>query len=248
MFKRVLAAAVMLLAVSGVQAEELKVAVAANFAHTLGQITKEFEAQTGHKVRVSSGSTGALYTQIQHGAPFDLFLAADKARPQRLEREDKILPGSRTTYAIGQLAYWQRSGTPGAESLSHWQGKLALANPRLAPYGAAAMEAMSKLGIRDAFKGRTVTGNNILQTYQYVDSGNVKAGMVALSQLRAAGVPQEQYWVIPDSYHAPLEQQAVILKRTAQPELAQQLLTFISQQQSLLTDAGYQVSAYVASR
>ncbi|TKB51063.1 molybdate ABC transporter substrate-binding protein [Ferrimonas sediminicola] len=245
---RILAVALMVLTVFSASADELKVAVAANFAHTLSKVAERFEAETGHRVRISSGATGALYTQIQHGAPFDLFLAADSHRPQLLEQEQKILPGSRVTYAIGQLAYWQRSGEPSEQSLAQWQAKLAIANPRLAPYGAAARDVLGRLGLVPKLKGKLVTGSNILQTYQYVDSGNVQAGLVALSQLRSAEVDPHHYWVVPDHYHAPLEQQAVVLRRSTNPQLAQQLLDYLNRQQRLLTDAGYQVSAHVAQR
>ncbi len=248
MMTRILAVALMMAASFHVAADELKVAVAANFAHTLTQVAERFEAETGHRVRISSGATGALYTQIQHGAPFDLFLAADSRRPQLLEKEQKILPGSRVTYAIGQLAYWQRQGDPSEQSLTQWHKKLAIANPRLAPYGAAAQQVLSRLDLVKQFKGKLVTGSNILQAYQYVDSGNVQAGLVALSQLRSAGVDASHYWVVPEHYYAPLEQQAVVLKRTANPRLAQQLLDYLTQQQQLLTEAGYQVSAHVAKR
>ncbi|SDI33984.1 molybdate transport system substrate-binding protein [Ferrimonas sediminum] len=229
-------------------AQELKVAVAANFAHTFSEVAQRFEAETGHRIRISSGSTGGLYTQIQHGAPFDLFLAADKERPALLEADGKAVSGSRTTYAIGQLAYWQRQGHPSEASLSQWQDKLSIANPRLAPYGAAANQVLIRLNAKERLHGRIVTGANILQAYQYVDSGNVQAGLVALSQLRSANVSPDRYWIIPDSYYSPLEQQAVVLSRSQYPEVAQQLLTFMAEQHQLISDAGYQVSSYVAVR
>ncbi|TKB56179.1 molybdate ABC transporter substrate-binding protein [Ferrimonas aestuarii] len=222
------------------QGAELRVAVASNFAHTLEQIVTAYESDTGHRVRVSTGSTGALYTQIQHGAPYDLFFAADVERPKLLEQNDKIVAGSRTTYAIGQLALWQRQGKPSSESLIHWQNKLAIANPRIAPYGYAADQVLTALKIKQQFHGRLVTGANILQAYQYVDSGNVDAGLVALSQLKAANIPAEQYWLVPHKLYHPLEQQAVVLKRSSHPKLAQEFLDYIEQQQQLLSSAGYQ--------
>ena len=197
---------------SAVLADEVKVAVAANFKGTIERIGKEFTAKTGHSVVISSAATGVLYTQITHGAPFDLFLSADVATPQKLESEGK--GSERFTYAIGQLGLWQKGGpAPDEATLRHWQGELAIANPKTAPYGAAAMATLAHLMI-DPKQYRVLTGTNISQTWHFVDTGNAKLGFVAWANLVEAGKTGEA-WTVPASFYPPIEQQALVLKKGA---------------------------------
>lgn len=195
------------------QAEPLNVAVAANFAPTLDTITKRFTMETGQEIKTSVASTGTLYAQILYGAPYDLFLAADRTRPRKLEQQG--VTEARFTYAFGRLALW----VPGSERtvdeswLMAWRGRLAIANPGLAPYGAAALEVMERL---DAQPKQLIKGNNVAQVFGFIDSGNVPAGLVSLAQLRQLrgdrNTATRDYWLIPDTYHSPIEQQAVVVK------------------------------------
>ncbi|ADN77813.1 molybdenum ABC transporter, periplasmic molybdate-binding protein [Ferrimonas balearica DSM 9799] len=223
------------------QATTLTVAVAANFKTTLDQVAADFTEETGIKVQVSSGATGALYTQILHGAPYDLFLAADDERPTLLVEQGLGLEETLQDYAIGLLAFWVPGQHPDEQTLRDWQGRLAIANPRIAPYGAAAEQVTEHLDILQRLKGNVVRGTNILQTFQYVQSGNVPAGLVALAQLRQAKVPVEQYWLVPPQWHDSLRQQAVVLKRSAHPDEAKALLNYLMAQDELLSAAGYAI-------
>ncbi|TCS40313.1 molybdate ABC transporter substrate-binding protein [Reinekea marinisedimentorum] len=229
LFKQVLLAAVFMtshLAMAG----EVSVAVASNFYKPLLQLAEEFEQATGHKVAVSAGSTGALYAQIKNGAPFEVFLAADQARPEALEKEDKAIAGSRFTYAQGQLAYW--SMQKGLEAEEDFKKSLAevehvaIANPKNAPYGAAAMDVMNELGVYQQAAEKLVEGNNIGQTYQYVSSKTVEAGFVALSQIYVDGrVAEGSAWLVPSSLHRVLNQDAILLTDTN--DVARAFLDFL---------------------
>ncbi len=199
-------------------ADEVHIAVAANFTAPAKVLAAIFEKTTGHTARLSFGATGAFYTQIKNGAPFDVLLAADDERPARLEKEGDALPGSRFTYAVGQLVLWSaRPGVvdnQGAVLRSGAFNKLAIANPKLAPYGAAAVEAMNKLGVYAAVQPKLVTGESIGQTYNFVATGNAELGFVALAQIQEAGaIKGGSWWVVPAHLHAPIIQDAVILKR-----------------------------------
>ena len=179
------------------QADEVKVAVAANFKGAMERIGKTFTAKTGHSVVISSAATGVLYTQITHGAPFDIFLSADVATPQKLEAEGK--GSDRFTYAIGQLGLWKKGGpAPDETTLRSWKGNLAIANARTAPYGAAAMATLTHLKI-DPKQYRLLTGANIGQTWQFVDTGNAELGFVAWANLVEAGKTGEAGLCLPTS-------------------------------------------------
>ncbi len=198
-------------------ADEIRVAVASNFLEAARVIAQGFESQTGHTVVLASGSTGKHTAQIANGAPFDVFLAADARRPTLLEEEGVALPGSRFTYAVGRLVLWSpQEGVVDAEGRVLAEGDfahLAIANPRLAPYGVAAQEVLEALGLWEGLRGRIVRGENIAQTYQFVHSGNAALGFVAYSQvLRADQALRGSMWRVPASHHAPIEQQAVLLK------------------------------------
>ncbi|AYH46070.1 molybdate ABC transporter substrate-binding protein [Azoarcus sp. DN11] len=197
-------------------AAEVSVAVAANFTAPMQKIAAEFERDTGHKARLAFGATGKLYAQITNGAPFELFLSADDTTPAKLEQEGVAVAGSRFTYAIGRLVLW--SAQPGVvddkgEVLKRGAfAHLAVANPKTAPYGAAAMAVLRRLGLADALAPKLVTGENIAQTHQFVASGNVELGFLALSQVWADGrLTGGSAWQVPAELHEPLRQDAVIL-------------------------------------
>ncbi len=193
---------------------EALVAVASNFSTTAKVLVEHFQLQTGHQVKLAFGSTGKHYAQIRHGAPYDLFLAADRLRPQRLEQEGGAIPGSRFTYAHGQLALWRPDAKAvlGAETLKQMRGPIAIANPRLAPYGRAAQEVIQGLKLEAQLRPRLVMGENIAQTYQFVASGNAALGFVAYAQLQRPGVElRGSLWLVPQQLYTPIEQQAVRL-------------------------------------
>jgi len=184
------------------------------------KIAVAFEQDTGHKAVLSTGATGKFYAQIRHGAPFQLLLAADQTTPERLEREGLAVAGTRFTYAIGQLVLWSTEpglvDAEGAVLRSERFTRIALADPKLAPYGAAALETLDKLGLRQQLQNKFVQGENIAQTYQFVASGNAPLGFVALSQVFADGwIREGSAWIVPAELHNPLLQDAVILKAGA---------------------------------
>lgn len=197
-------------------AGEITLAVASNFTQAIRQIADRFQHETGNRVRLSFGSTGKHYAQIVNGAPFDAFFAADVKRPQRLEQEGLILPGSRFTYAIGRVVLWSpdptlvddRGEILHSGSFSH----LAIANPRLAPYGRAAQEVLQGMGLWSALQERMVRGENIGQAFQFVSSGSVELGFVAYAQVKRPGeAVQGSLWEVPESAYTPIKQQAVLL-------------------------------------
>ena len=197
-------------------AGEALVAVAANFAEPLERIAPVCEAATGHRVVASVGSTGKLESQIRAGAPFEVLLAADAETPRRLEADGLAAAGTRFTYAVGRIVLWSpRPGWfDGAPDVLRGEGfrHLALANPRTAPYGAAAREALERLGLWKALEPRVVYGESVGQTFQFVSSGNAELGFVALSQIDRPGESSAgSRWLVPAELHAPLDQQAVLL-------------------------------------
>ena len=231
------------------RADVVQVAVAANFTAPARALAEVFARTTGHEAKLSFGATGAFYTQIKNGAPFDVLLAADNERPARLEKEGDTVPGSRFTYAIGKLVLWSaRPGVVDSQGEVLKDGgfhKLAIANPKLAPYGAAAVQAMTKLGVYDAIQARLVTGESIGQTYNFIATGNADLGFVALAQIQEAGqIKGGSHWVVPATLHAPIVQDAVILKRAAGNPAAQawmELLRSPKVRQQLVRGYGYDV-------
>lgn len=230
------------------QAEQVHVAVAANFTAPAKVLASIFEKTTGHQARLSFGATGAFYTQIKNGAPFDVLLAADDERPARLEKEGDTVPGSRFTYATGQLVLW--SAKPGlvddkGEVLQGGQfNKLAIANPKIAPYGAAAVEAMNRLGLQATLQPKLVTGESIGQTYNFVATGNADLGFVAMSQVLQGGrLKGGSMWVVPGTLHAPIVQDAVILKRGQGNPAAKAWMALLSSPRTkdLIRSYGYAV-------
>ena len=197
-------------------AAEVQIAVAANSTAPMQAIATAFEQDTGHKARLAFGSSGKFYAQIRNGAPFQVLLSADDETPARLEREGMAIAGTRFTYAVGRLALWSaQAGAVDARGEVLKQGDykhVAIANPKLAPYGAAAVEVMQRLGVAEAVRPKLVQGENIAQTWQFVASGNAELGFVALSQITRDGkITQGSAWIVPASLHAPIRQDAVIL-------------------------------------
>jgi molybdate transport system substrate-binding protein len=200
-------------------AGEVQAAVASNFYSPFKKIARQFEKETGHKVRIISGSTGKLYAQIINGAPFELFLAADQRRPKFLEKNGNAVSGTRFTYALGKIALWSAtSNAISGDGESNLRSKnfthIAMANPKTAPYGKAALQAMQKLGLWDKIRPLIVQGENIGQTFQFVASQNAELGFVALSQILD---PKNKFegkrWDVPETFYDPLKQDIVILKK-----------------------------------
>ncbi len=225
-----LLALLLLAAATPGHAGEVRAAVAGNFKAAIEALEPRFEAATGHELRVSTGSTGSLYAQIRNGAPFDAFLAADRRRPRKLAERGLAVPESRFTYARGRLVLWSADPdrVDGPEALQGEFRRLAIANPRNAPYGLAAQQALQSLGQWQALQGRIIQGQNINQAHQFVASGNAELGFVALSQLSGPDRSERgSRWLVPQRHHEPIRQQAVLLERAADHAPAQALLRFL---------------------
>jgi molybdate transport system substrate-binding protein len=214
-----------------VHAGQAHVAVASNFAAPMKQLVTQFEQASGHTLTLSTGATGKFYAQIRHGAPFDVLLAADDETPARLLRVGDAVQSQ--TYAIGRLALWsERPGfVDGSDAVlrqNRFQ-RLAIANARLAPYGSAAVEVLTRLKLLDSVQGKFVIGENIAQTYQFVASGNAELGFVALSQVMQDGkLTGGSVWQVPAALHAPIRQDAALLKRGEHNAAARALLDYLN--------------------
>jgi len=210
-------------------AAETKVAVAANFTEPAKAIAARFEAATGHKAVLSFGSSGQFYSQIAHGAPYEVLLSADGERPARAEAEGLAVPGTRFTYATGRLVLFSRTpglvDARGAVLRTGRFEKLAIADPKAAPYGQAAVETLTKLNLYKALKPKLVTGASITQAYQYVRTGAAELGFVALSQV--VNETGGSRWLVPAADHTPIDQQAVLLKTGADNAAARAFLRFL---------------------
>jgi molybdate transport system substrate-binding protein len=214
------------------QAGEVTVAVAANFTAPMQKIARAFEQDTGHKALLAFGSTGKFYAQIKNGAPFAVLLAADDETPARLEKEGLAIAGTRLTYATGRLALWSKNPNwvddKGEVLRGSGFNKLAIADPKLAPYGAAAMEVIQHLGVQASVGPRLVQGESIGQTYQFVSTENAQLGFIALSQISLDGrISQGSAWIVPPSMHTPLKQDAVLLHAGKDNPAAQALLAYL---------------------
>ncbi|WP_145182578.1 molybdate ABC transporter substrate-binding protein [Pseudomonas sp. URMO17WK12:I11] len=229
-------------------ADEVQVAVAANFTAPIQAIAQDFEKDTGHKLIAAYGATGQFYAQIKNGAPFEVFLAADDSTPAKLEQEHAIVPGSRFTYAIGTLALW--SAKPGyvddhGEVLKrNAYQHLAIANPKTAPYGLAATQVLDKLHLTEATRGKIVEGQNITQAYQFVSTGNAEVGFVALSQIYKDGkVASGSTWIVPSTLHEPIRQDAVILEKGKDNPAAKALVEYLKgpKAAALIKSYGYEI-------
>lgn len=220
------------LAAGPASADEVQVAVAANFTAPMKTIAADFKKATSHKLALSFGATGKFYAQIRNGAPFDILLAADDETPAKLEKEGLGVPGSRFTYAIGKLVLW--SAKPGfvddkGEVLRKGDFRhVALAAPKLAPYGAATIEALSKLGLLAAIEPKFVQGESIGQTYQFIVTGNAELGFVALSQVYEDGkIKSGSAWIVPASLYSPIRQDAVLLTKGKGNPAAEALMKYL---------------------
>ncbi|MFG0421420.1 molybdate ABC transporter substrate-binding protein [Pseudomonas sp. zjy_8] len=213
-------------------ADEVKVAVAANFTAPMQAIAPGFEKATGHKLVAAFGATGQFYAQIRNGAPFEVFLAADDSTPGKLESEGLTVEGSRFTYAIGGLVLWSAAADyldGSAAALKAGQFKhLSIANPKAAPYGLAATQVLDKLGLSEALRDKLVEGQNITQAHQFVSSGNAELGFVALSQVYKDGkISSGSAWIVPGDMYEPIKQDAVILKPGANNPAASALVDYL---------------------
>ena len=213
-------------------AAEVLVAVAANFAAPMQKIAPLFENDTGHKAILSLGSTGSFYAQIKNGGPFHILLSADDETPLKLEKEGLGIAGSRFTYATGKLVLWSKQAglvdDAGQVLKTGNFQRIALANPKLAPYGLAAVETLTQLGILQTLQAKIVQGDNIAQTYQFVFTENAQLGFVALSQVYADGkISQGSAWIVPSQLHSPLQQDALLLNPGKNNSAAAALMNYL---------------------
>jgi molybdate transport system substrate-binding protein len=212
-------------------AEQALVAVAANFIPPFREIATEFEKSTGHQLQVSGGSSGNFYSQIKNGAPFDVFFSADMERPKLLEDEGFGIKDSRFTYAIGRIVLWSPNAdvVKGEETLRSKSFKrLAMANPKTAPYGVAAMQALKKLELWDSLQSQIVMGESIGQTMGFIESGNARMGFVALSQIMDPKIKgQGSRWDVPTHLHEPIKQDVILLTKGKDNLAAKALLEFM---------------------
>jgi molybdate transport system substrate-binding protein len=214
------------------RAEKVQVAVAANFSAPMEKVAAEFAKATGHEALLSFGATGKLYAQIKNGAPFGVLLSADTTTPEKLEKEGLGVPGTRRTYAIGKLVLWSaQPGIVDAQGDVLEKGTfrhVSLANPETAPYGAAAVQVLTKLGLLEALKPKFVQGENIAQAHQFVASGNAELGFVALSQVMKDGnITAGSAWIVPPELYEPLRQDAILLSAGKSNPAAVALLEFL---------------------
>lgn len=230
-------------------AETAIVAVAANFTQPMNEIAQAFEKATGHSAKLSFGSSGKFVAQIENGAPFEVFLSADADKPADLEGSKQAVPGSRFTYAIGKLVLWSaKPGYVDAEGAVLTSGgfkHLALADPKLAPYGAAAIEVLQHKNLLDTLKPLFVFGENISQTHQFISTGNAELGFVALSQVIENGkIGEGSGWIVPETLHAPIRQDAVLLAKGAENPAASALLAFLksAEARAIIQKYGYSLA------
>ena len=224
-------------------AQEIKIAVASNFKDAIISLAKRFQMSTDHKVTLIFGSTGKHYAQIKHGAPFDVFFAADVRRPQLLEEEGIAVPDSRFTYAIGKIVLWSpKDGYIDLETSILQKANfrhLAIANPKLAPYGKAAKEILLRLNLWERLSNKIVRGENIAQAYQFIKTNNAQIGFVAYSQIKR---PNQEFtgslWEVPQSLYTPIEQQAVLLNSN---KATRDFIAFVQSKEALklIRDYGY---------
>ncbi len=236
------------LAMGSAFADEVQVAVAANFTAPIQAIAKDFEQDTGHKLVASFGATGQFYTQIKNGAPFEVFLSADDTTPAKLEQEGESVKGSRFTYAIGTLALWSAKegyvDDKGEVLKGNTFEHLSIANPKAAPYGLAATQVLDKLGVTAATKPKIVEGQSITQAYQFVSTGNAELGFVALSQIYKEGkLTSGSAWIVPANLHEPIKQDAVILNKGKDNAAAKALIEYLKgpKAAAVIKSFGYQL-------
>ena len=245
---RIAALCAALLFSSQALAEQVQVAVATNFTAPLQAIAAEFEKDTGHSVVASFGATGQLYAQIQHGAPFEMLFSADASTPARLDSEGQGVSGSRFTYAVGSLVLW--SATPGyldgsdAALKANQFRRLAIAEPKTAPYGLAAIQVLEKLGLTEAVQGKLVTGQSIAKALHFIATGNAELGFVALSQVYQDGqLSSGSAWIVPAELHTPIRQDALILKKGEHNPAAAAFMDYIKGEKAarIIQSYGYRL-------
>lgn len=233
---------------NGVRAEPVYVAVAANFADTARQLGERFHRTHGIDVQISSASSGQIYAQITNGAPFDVFLSADQRFTQQLEQQGLVEPGSRYIYAVGYLVLWSALPSNGsappldaAYLTARRFKRLAMANPKVAPYGVAAQSVLERLGLWSSLQSEIIRAENVQQVLQFVATGNVQAGFVALAQVRQFGASADSYWRVPVEWYAPLNQDAVLLSRARNKIAAQEFFRYLKSAEARLVieQAGY---------
>lgn len=242
-------APLLLLALTAVPvlADDVQVAVAANFTAPMKLIAADFEKDTGHRAILSFGATGKFYAQITNGAPFDVFLAADDDTPLKLEKAGGAVNGSRFVYAVGKLVLWSAQpdlvDAQGDVLRENKFSKLAIAAPKLAPYGAAAVETMTKLGLMATLEPKLVTGESIGQAFSFVSTGNADLGFLALSQVFEGGkLKSGSAWLVPSSLHSPIRQEAVLLTKGKDNKAAQALMAYLKtdKAKAVIRSFGYQ--------
>lgn len=243
-----LATLLALFTLGSAHADEVQVAVAANFTAPIQAIAADFKKDTGHTLVAAYGATGQFYAQIKNGAPFEVFLSADDSTPQKLESEGDTVKGSRFTYAVGTLALWSaKEGYVDAKGdvlQKNQYQHLSIANPKAAPYGLAATQVLAKLGLTEQVKSKLVEGQNITQAYQFVSTGNAELGFVALSQIYKDGkVSSGSAWIVPGQMHDPIKQDAVILNKGKDNPAAKALVDYLKgpKAAAIIKSYGYQL-------
>jgi molybdate transport system substrate-binding protein len=231
------------------EAKPVHVAVAANFSNSMKSLVTEFEKTSDYQIVLSFGSSGKFYAQIKQGAPYELFFSADQAKPDALQKDGLVIANSRFTYATGRLAVWSARPDFSNEIETNLKkgafNKLALANPKLAPYGAATLEVLKYLSLLESTQSKWVRGENVAQTYQFVSSGNADLGFISLSQLLGTKkVKQDSYWLVPDYMHHPIKQDVVLLRSAEKSQGAKAFLDFIhsNKAQKIIAEYGYLVT------
>lgn len=230
-------------------ADEITIAVASNFTKPMQYLVNDFELTTGDKVRLSFGSSGKLYAQIVHGAPYHAFFSADQTKIDALAEAGVIVESSRFTYAVGQLALWSSAADVSEVVVEKLKGgnfsKLALANPKVAPYGAAAMQVLASMGLLDSTRPKWVLGENIAQTYQFIYSRNAELGFVALSQLSQSEILNKKTtWLVPPELHAPINQDAVLLRFGENAAVAMRFMKYMKDMRTkeVIASFGYKMN------
>ena len=243
----IIATVISLLNDTSLFAAEVKIAVASNFTAAIKEIASDFEKNSGHKTIISFGSTGKLYTQILYNAPFDILLSADQQRPQLLETEQRA--SERFTYAIGKLVLWSSDANKELSESTLKRNnfrKLALANPKTAPYGIAAISVLKNLGLANSVKSRLVFGDNIAQAYQFVATGNAQLGFVALAQTSLNNVGK--HWEIPQSLYEPIRQDAILLRRGIDNPAAKAFLDYLKSDVAKITIQKFDYAVETSTR
>ncbi len=246
MLRRFILLPLLALLTAGAHAGEVQVAVAANFAGPMAKIGEAFTADTGHTLKVSTGATGKFYAQIINGAPFEVLLAADDETPRKLIAGSHAVGGTNFTYALGKLVLWSAQpgfvDDQGAVLASDKVKHVAIANPKVAPYGAAGLEVVKARGLTERVTPKIVTGESIAQTFQFVSTGNAEIGFVALSQVAVPGKPVTgSYWVVPSNLYGEIRQDAVLLQPGERNPAAKALLDYLKSEpaRKLIREFGY---------